>query len=305
MNNKLRYFLVGLGIGSLGVYLALMPVAEPEEKTDVSPVELASNNTRITGYDFSKDIRIFDEEVPVVRPDIMERLDREIQVNAFWHSNTILTIKRANKWLPVIDSILKANDIPSDFKYLSVIESGLQNVVSPKKAVGFWQFLKGTGKEYGLQVNSKVDERYDPIQSTLAACKYLRDGYNKFGNWTLVAASYNMGMTGINNALTKQKVDSYYDLKLSEEPGRYVFRLIALREILSDPERYGFFIPSNALYTQEPTKAVEVDQSIGNLVAYAQKHGTNYQTLKRLNPWLRAYQLPLSSIKKYTIRLPQ
>lgn len=292
-----------MALGSTVIYLALSPVKKEEK-----PVENPSfkpNNAMITGYRFQNSIKLFGEEVPLDRLDVMERLDREIQVNAFWHSNTILTIKRANKWFPQIDSVLNVEGIPSDFKYLTVIESGLQNVVSPKKAVGFWQFLKGTAKEYGLEVNSKVDQRYDPILSTLAACKYLKDGYNRFGNWTVVAASYNMGMNGMDEALTKQQVESYYDLRLSEEPARYIYRLIALREILENQQAFGFYIPSEALYIQEPSNEITVTRSIPDLVNFAKDYGTTYNTLKRLNPWIRAYELPVSGGRQYTMKVPK
>lgn len=300
MRSNLKYFFLGLVVGSSAIYLALKPVDKGIEITQSTP-----NNALITGYEFPSEVDLFGEQVPLHRPDIAERLDREIQVNAFWHSNTILTIKRAHKWLPLFDSILVAQGIPSDFKYLAVIESGLQNVISPKKAVGFWQFLKGTAKDYGLEVSSTVDERYDPLRSTIAACKYLKDGYERFGNWTIVAASYNTGMNGMDEALGKQNVDSYYDLKLGDEPARYVFRLIALRTILQDPGTFGFHVPKHALYTQQPTRITHVTEDIGNLVGFAESHGITYQTLKRFNPWMRAFNLKVRPGKIYNIRVPE
>ena len=232
------------------------------------------------------------EVVPMSEPDLRERLDRELHVNANWHSNTILLIKRAHRWLPTISKILAENGVPDDFKYLPLIESGLvESARSPMDAIGFWQLLKGTGKEFGLEVNKEVDERYDPIKSTEAACKYLKKAYAKFGSWADVAASYNIGMRGLERRLEEQNVDSYFDMLLNEETARYFFRVVSIKQIVEHPEDYGFYITDDQRYTQPEFDTVTVTESIKDLVVFAQDHGISYKTLKRYNPWLRTKKL--------------
>ncbi len=245
------------------------------------------------------------ERVPMEIPDVKERLDKELQINTYFHSNTIFLIKRASRWLPQIEKILKENDVPNDFKYLPLIESNLLNVISPKNAVGFWQILKTSGKEYGLEISADVDQRYDPIKATEAACKYLKEGYRRFGNWTLVAASYNRGMGGIERAIENQQVKSYYDLYLNEETSRYVFRILAIKEIVENPLKYGFRINPKHVYEEEPVKFVEVNETIKDLVTFARQHKTNYKLLKIHNPWLRDERLQVKKGKQYQIAIPE
>lgn len=245
------------------------------------------------------------ERIPIEKPDIKERLDRELLVNTYWQSNGLLMIKRAHKYFPIIEPILAENGVPDDFKYLAVIESGLQNVTSPARATGFWQILKGTAKEYGLEVNSDVDERYHLEKATKVACKYFKKSKDRLGSWTLAAAAYNAGPTGISRRLKAQKVDDYYDLLLGEETGRYVFRIAAVKEIMTHPKKYGFVFDQEDLYNLESTATVEVDTTINNIAAFAQKFGTNYKNLKIHNPWLRGNKLNNASRKKYQIKLPQ
>jgi predicted protein tyrosine phosphatase len=244
------------------------------------------------------------EPVPLNIPDVYERLDKELQINTYFHSNTIFLMKRANRWLPQIQKILEANDVPDDFKYLPLIESNLLNDVSPKNAVGYWQILKDAGKENGLEITDEVDERYDPRKATEAACRSLKKAYKKFGNWTLVAASYNRGMGGIERAIENQKVDSYYDLYLNEETSRYVFRLLAIKEIVENPLKYGFRVNPKHLYNEEPLRYVKVDETIKDLVDFAKEHKTNYKLIKRHNPWLREERLTVKKGKEYRIAIP-
>lgn len=244
------------------------------------------------------------ERVPLDVPDVHERLDKELQINTYLHSNTIFLMKRANRWLPQMEEILKKYDIPEDFKYLPLIESNLMNVTSHKDAVGYWQILKTSGQELGLEITDEVDERYDPLKATEAACKYLKRAYRKFGSWTMVAASYNRGMGGIDRALEDQDVDSYYDLYLNDETSRYVFRILAIKEIVEHPLRYGFRVDPNHLYKEEPLKYVEVDETITDLVRFARQQGTNYKLVKRHNPWLRDNRLTVKKGKRYHIALP-
>ena len=236
--------------------------------------------------------------------DIKERLDREMLVNAYWQSQTLLFIKRANKFFPVIEPILKENGVPDDFKYLALTESGLMNVVSPAGATGYWQILKTTGKELGLEINSEVDERYHLEKSTEAFCKYMNQAKNKFGNWTLAAASYNMGMAGLNRQITKQKVNNYYDLLLNEETGRYVFRILAVKEIMNSPTNYGFYFRPQDLYKEEKIRTIEVSEPIEDFADFAFENGINYKILKVFNPWLRQGYLKNVSRKTYELRIP-
>ncbi len=244
------------------------------------------------------------DSVPLHIPDVRERLDRELHINTYWHSSTIFLIKRANKWLPQMEQILKENGIPDDFKYLAAIEGGFMNEVSPKEAVGFWQIRKDAGKEFGLEISKTVDERYDPIKSTEAACRYLKKAYDKFGNWTNVAASYNRGMSGLARAIDNQKIDNYYDLMLNEETSRYVFRILAIKEIFENPKKYGFNISNEHLYEAETLRYVQVDNDIKDLVKFANDQGINYKLLKRHNPWLRDDKLNVKRGKSYQIALP-
>jgi hypothetical protein len=245
------------------------------------------------------------EAVPLKESDVRERFDREMHVNVFWHSSTYLVVKRANKWFPRIEEILKEQGIPEDFKYLVVVESALTNVISPAGATGFWQFLPETAKNYGLEVGEEVDDRYDPIKSTYAACKYFKQSYKKFGNWALVAASYNMGLTGVENALRDQQVSSYYDLALNEETSRYLFRILAFKEIFENKSKYGFNVKQEYLYKPVKLAYVEVNQSIPNLVEFAIKNKITYKTLKIHNPWLRKNSLTVETGKTYKIALPK
>ncbi len=249
------------------------------------------------------DINFCNEKTPIEQPVIYEKLDREFLVNMYWQSQTFLFIKRAHKWFPIIEPILKKNNIPDDFKYLAVIESGLMNVVSPSGAKGFWQFMPKTAKGLNLEVNDFVDERYELKLATEAACSYLNDAYKKFNNWTLAAASYNMGKAGLDRRLSEQEVSSYYDLLLNQETGRYVYRILAVKEILSSPEKYGFNFDEEDLYFIPKHEVVKVDSSITDLVQFSKSLGINYSDLKTLNPWLRGKSLPNEQHKMYSIMI--
>lgn len=244
------------------------------------------------------------EKVPLDNIIVREALDKEIHANTYWHSNTFFYFKRAHRWFPIIEKILKENGVPDDFKYLAVIESGLLNVTSPSGAKGFWQFMKATGKDYSLEISDDVDERLNLEKATVAICKYFKEAYKIFGNWTLAAASVNMGKAGIKGQLEKQKADNYYDLLLNIETGRYVYRILAVKCIFENPSQYGFNFREEDLYPPYQTTSIEVDSSISNLVDFANTVGTNYKTLKVLNPWLRTNELKNSSGKIYEILIP-
>ena len=257
-----------------------------------------------TAYYFPTAVDFAGENTPLNIADVNERFERELLVNANLHASTILILKRANRAFPIIEPILKKNGIPDDFKYLAVIESALLNAVSSAGARGVWQFMPETAKEKGMEVNDCVDERYHLEKSTEAACKYLLSAKQKFGSWTLAAASYNGGMTGVNKQIEIQKVSNYYDLLLNDETSRYVFRILALKEIMKNPEKFGFAIPKQELYELFPTRKIEIDSTVNNLADLAINQGINYKILKIYNPWLRDFKLENKNRKKYSISIP-
>lgn len=257
-----------------------------------------------TSQFFPTTVNFCDENTPLTITDVKERFDRELLVNANLHSSTLLILKRANRFFPIIEPILEQNAVPDDFKYLCVIESALTNVTSAAGAKGFWQFMPDTAKEKGMEINESVDERYHLVKATHAACDYLTKAKEKFGTWTLAAASYNGGMNGIARSLETQKVADYYDLLLTEETQRYVFRILALKEIMKNPQLYGFNLEKNELYALIPTKTIEVDSTISDLAAFSKLQGINYKILKIHNPWLRDKKLVNLSNKKYQIEIP-
>ena len=245
------------------------------------------------------------EIVPINNFDVFESLDRELHSNTYWHSQFFLYLKRANRFFPVIEPILKKNNIPDDFKYLCVAESGFTNAVSPAGATGFWQFMKGTAEKYELKINDEIDERYHLEKSTQAACKYLKDMYKVYKSWALVAAGYNMGQGGLDKQLKYQKVTSYYDLLLNEETSRYVFRLLAIKMIFENPHQFGFNFLPKQLYSRIPVNQLEVDTTISDLADFAIQQGINYKLLKIFNPWLRQNQLTINDSQKVLISVPK
>ncbi len=244
------------------------------------------------------------ERMPIENFDTRESLEKELIMSAYRHSSTILIIKKANRYFPVIEPILKEHNVPDDFKYLVAAESEFANVISPAGATGFWQIMQGSGREEGLEINSVVDERYSLEKSTEFACKYLLKSFEQFGNWTLVAASYNGGRAGIQDQIDIQKQYDYYDLLFNEETARYVFRVAAYKLIINNPLDYGFDITENDLYRPLHYKEVEIDTAINDFAKFAEQFGTNYKILKFLNPWLRKPYLTARANKKYIIKVP-
>ena len=244
------------------------------------------------------------EDMPIHLFDVRESLERELIVNMNFHSNTLQYIKRISRYFPVIEPILAENGIPDDFKYLSLIESDLMNKVSPKGATGFWQFMKASAIQYGLEVNAEVDERYHIEKSTAAACRYLNEAYRIFGNWTMAAASYNMGKGGLSNQVKRQQCNYYYDLLLNDETMRYVYRIAAVKLIMNDPQKYGFYVLESEKYQAIPYAEAEVKTAVTNWTDFAFKHQTNYKMLKYLNPWLRDNKLTNSARKTYVVKIP-
>lgn len=263
-----------------------------------------NENYAIYALNQPKEIGFAGEKMPLGQEDVKEKFDRELLVNTYWQSQTILFIKKSYKYFPTIEPILKKEGIPNDFKYLALAESGLANIVSPAGATGMWQIMKAAAKENGLIVNKEVDERYHLAKSTKASCDYLNEAYEKFGSWTLAAAAYNMGMTGLKKQITRQNVYNYYDLLLNSETGRYVFRIAAIKEILENQKKYGFHVRQKDLYALPPLNQVILDSSVTNFAQYAEQQGVNYKILKEYNPWLRQAHLENESGWAFLIDLP-
>ena len=303
----IKDILAVIGLVAVVSTLIFAVQSDPVEKMEAQP-ETSDKNVadgyQITSIEIPEDLNFAGEPVPLEDPEIMERVDREFLVNTYWQSNALLLMKRANKYFPIMEPILAKNGIPDDFKYLAVAESGLQNVVSPAGATGFWQIMKGTGREYGLEVNDNVDERYHVEKATQVACEYLKKWKERFGSWTLTAAAYNAGPAGIQKYMDIQKANDYYDLLLGEETGRYVFRVMAIKEIISNPEKYGFKVEKEDLYNAVPTFSVEVDTAVASWADFAKLYEINYKVLKRHNPWLREPHLNNSSGKTYVVEIP-
>lgn len=262
-------------------------------------------NYKVFGITIPKDLNFCGEPVPINDFTVREALERELLVNTYWQSQTLLFHKKANRWFPIIEPILKRNGIPDDLKFIVVVESGFSNSVSPQQAAGFWQFVPSTAEGYGLEVNEEVDERYNVIKATEAACKYFKEAYTRYKNWTLTAASYNLGMGGIDRQLERQQSENYYDLYLNEETARYIFRILAVKEILTRPKAYGYHLRQGDLYPPIPVYTVTVDSSITDLAAFALEQKSTYKILKLLNPWLLKSSLNNPDKRKYTIQFPR
>ncbi len=298
-----RFSLFGLFAGCIFTLLIFVSYSVQSE-ADEAPIE--TNNLPQQIYPVNLDKRYsWCGEVLPSRIDVKERLDRELLVNSYWQSNTMLNLKMANRFFPVIERIFTEQGIPDDFKFLAVAESNLRNVTSPAKAKGYWQFRKLAAKEFDLEVNDEVDERFHIEKSTLAAAKYIKQLYKRFGNWTNAAAAYNIGPTRFSSILKEQGEDSYYDLNLNSETSRYVFRLVAIKEILSNPMDYGFYPQESDLYQPlDNVFKVKVDSSVADWSKFAEQYGVSYKTLKFYNPWLIDKKL---TVKKntYFISIPR
>ena len=289
------------------LFVLLVLVIEIMNFSTSSPNEVATfnQNYKVLPVPLPDTMNFAGEKVPMNHFGVRENLEQEMIVNIYWQSQTLLCLKRANRYFPEIEKILKKNGVPADFKYLAMAESGFQNKASPVGATGFWQIMKTTAVANGLEVNKDVDERNNLEKSTEAACRYFKEAYHHFHNWTLVAASYNMGMGGIAKSMEFQQQDNYYDLGLNSETARYVYRILALKEIQSNPERFGFFIKHSEYYPPIPIVEIEVDSTIDNLADFALSLRANYHILKILNPWLISTKLPNPHGQTYTIQLPK
>ena len=298
---QIRFFIL-FSCSILLISLVLISFKQPNQTSIITYGEPSS--FKVHALHVPSQVNFAGELMQLDEDDLMERMDKELLVNTYWQSNTLLMMKRANKFFPQIERILKEEEVPDDFKYLALIESGLENLRSPAGAKGFWQILRTTGREYGLEVNSNVDERYNIELSTRMACAYLKKAKERLGSWTLAAASYNRGIAGINRILKKQQADNYYDLLLGTETKRYMFRILAVKEIMQAPERYGFFVEDAQLYSPLEYRTVAVDTAITNIVRFSKQIGVNYKTMKIYNPWLLQNHLNNKSRKLYHIALP-
>ncbi|AMQ55424.1 lytic transglycosylase domain-containing protein [Algoriphagus sanaruensis] len=278
-----------------------------QDFVEVQPIVSYSSFSRdsIRLFSLPTSVDFAGEMVPLDQPDVMERLEREIYVNAYWESNMILLMKRSGKYFDEIDRIFTEAGVPTDFKYLALAESGLMNVVSPAGARGFWQFMESTAKEYGLEVNKEVDERYHFEKSTRAAVRYLQKAHAKFGDWTAVAASYNMGQTGFSKRQSEQFEKNYYNLYLNEETSRYLFRILAFKIIFENQGEFGFHLKEKDFYKNPEFKKIKVDRDIKDLAAWAKGEGSTYKQLKLYNPWLRDKRLNVRRGKVYEVVLPK
>ena len=273
-------------------------------KNETDPETSTSKTYKIKALKLPNNLNLAGERVPLEIPDVKERMERELLVNTYWQSNGLLLIKRANKYFPVLEPLLKKYGLPDDFKFLALAESAFIDETSNVGAAGMWHFMKATGKEYGLEINSNVDERYNIELSTKVAAEYLKKSQQRFNSWTLAAASYNAGNYGISKRLDEQEVNNYYDAKLPDETERYVLRIIALKEVISNPKKYGFVFDNDDLYTLAKTRTIKVDTAITNITHFAKKFGMNYKEFKIYNPWLRENKLNNKSRKVYEIKIP-
>ncbi len=292
--------LIAVCVVSIGLFINSHPIIQQQLTARGQTVIL---NTPV---ELPESVTFADEPVPLKYFDVRESLDRELLVNSNSHSQTILYLKKAPRYFSIIEPILKQNDIPDDFKYLALAESGFQEkIVSAAGAVGIWQFMKSAALENGLEINSEVDERYHIEKSTVAACNYLKNAYRKYGNWAMVAASYNAGISGINRQAEIQDSDNYYDLLLNDETSRYVFRIISLKLVLENPEKYGFKVTEEEKYPVFNTRNIELKGKVDNFADYAHSLGINYKILKYFNPWLRQSYLKNVANKTYILKVPE
>ena len=306
MNNKkiFIYIQIMVMLVSIAAIIAIIVGVRALKIAEKRPVSLEQIALRSNDIEFTDDITFAGERVPLEMFNIRERYERELLSTCYFHSNTMLLVKRSKRWFPVIEPILKKYGIPDDFKYLCVTESTLTNAVSPAGAVGFWQFLEKTGKEYGLEINKEVDMRYNVELETEAACRYFLKSYERYHNWTLVAASFNAGTRRLDKFLKEQKVNSYYDLLMADETERYVFRILAFKTILENPERYGIYVSKSLEYKPLKYKTIVVDHSIDSWADFALEHDITYKLLKIFNPWLRSNSLKVKKGEYYEIKIP-
>lgn len=307
-NSNLSKVLAPLSIISFSVIVGGLFFSSYPADVKNRVVDTASGPQEIffTAVTLPEKLDFADESVPLENFDVRESLDREMLIVANYHSQELLYLKKTVRYFSIIEPILKKNEIPDDFKFLALAESGfLDKIVSPAGAVGIWQFMKGAALEYGLEVNEEVDERYHIEKATEAACRYLKNSFVRYGNWTMVAASYNAGISGMNRQIDVQDSKNYYDLLLNEETSRYIFRILALKLVIGDPEKYGFKVSDDEKYPIIPFKEVKITGSVKSFTDYARENNINYKLFKQFNPWLRQPDLKNPKGKIYTVKIPE
>jgi hypothetical protein len=297
----------GLGMTATLTFVLLLSSTERQGSTllDVGAPDRSLPQI-VKGVDLDRTFTFAGEAIPTDNFDVRERLDRELLVNTYWHSSTLLALKSASRYFPTIERILKEEGVPDDLKYIAVAESALRNETSSAGAKGIWQFMSATGKGYGLEINDEVDERYEIEAATRAACTYLKDYYKKFGSWIDAAGGYNMGGGRLAARMDDQHAENYFEVNINAETMRYFFRILAFKEIMSRPRDFGFYLDAEDLYPPlDNYRAVTVDSTIPNLGAWAREQGTTYRLLKVYNPWLLENRLTIRGDKTYTIRVPR
>ncbi|MDD3738272.1 MAG: lytic transglycosylase domain-containing protein [Lentimicrobiaceae bacterium] len=303
MQKRILIILILLVAASLQGFYSSYKLRKTDSDKDYHKAFMHSN--KVYGIVLPSTAEFCDEELPLGIYHVRERLDREMSVNTYWHSSTLLLLKKSRKYFKIIEPILKQNNVPDDIKYIAMIESGFKYDVSPRGAAGFWQFMPATARRYGLRVDDQVDERYDLVKATNAACRMLKSHYNMLGSWTLVAASFNAGENRILKEMERQGTNDYYNMVLPEETMRYLYRIIAIKFIYNSPTNFGFYLRNVDLYPDYPTYQVSVDSSISNWINFAKEHNTNYLILKELNPWIRSTKMDNPEKLSYNILLPK
>lgn len=290
MRNFQTFIMMGLLL-VLIAYTLFEKFQERKKLEEIAGYQQELENLNIVTPDF---FEFCGERVPLIEPDVRERIDRELHYYVHWKAGMTMILKRANKWLPVIEQILKEEGLPDDLKYLVIVESGLQNLVSPAGAAGFWQMMEESGRTFGLTINEEVDERYDPIKSTRAACKYLKMAHKTLGSWTLAAASYNLGIGGMERRIERQQSSSYFEMHFNQETSQYLYKVLAAKEVIMNADKYKYNVNTSALYNRENLRKVQIDSTIHDLVRLSFQLGTNYKTLLDYNPWIRTTRLTIS-----------
>ncbi|HPB57049.1 MAG TPA: lytic transglycosylase domain-containing protein [Bacteroidales bacterium] len=303
MKNRIAIIIIMLLLGTIGLCLIVKSGDISDDDRENIKENVSFYHNTLATPPIPQSVQFCGENVPIQTYWVREGLEKELIIHCYQHSRTIQTFKRSGRFFPEIEKILKEEGVPEDLKYVCVAESNLENVVSPAKASGYWQFMESTGKNYGLEINTTVDERYHIEKSTRAACKYFKDLYKKFGSWTLAAAAYNMGENGLQRVLTEQEENNYWKLFLNTETSRYVSRIISYKLMFEQPELYGVQFTKTDYYKPVPYKEISVDSNIASLVTFAKDQKILYRELKELNPWLRGKDLPKKGTP-YIIRIP-
>ena len=278
----------------------------PSRAADAYSTDLRTISSHLSSLQLQApaDLTFAGEVIPLDRPHVQGQLNRELRKNQYYYSSNLLMHKRAARYRETFQRILRQHGVPDDFFYLAMAESQLSNAISPVGAKGFWQFMPATAREYGLEVSATVDERYHPEKAAHAAAYYLKDAYERFGDWTLVAASYNMGQAGVARQVRRQGKDDYFELSLNSETSHYLYRILHFKVLMEHPQMFGLKLGEAELYTPITYRAVEVNRDIANLAQFAKEHGTTLENLKRLNPWLTAHSLQVKPGKIYEVRIP-